>query len=452
MMKTKILLWSVVSVLTVGIAGDVSLKAGDTGISDSGSTQAIQLDDGTKLTLLGITHGGNQTAPGYEHLATANRLYTKNGTTVVWIEAEHKPGQWPNYELVVYDPAMTAGVHLEKSTASHVKDGVDFQGFILRAFPRRDRLTILRAKNYNGPVGKGEIIITNEDSSPFENWTPESLPITKSDGDLEVTLTNLIAGMPWPEPSLGYPFGRDPGLTLDDPANRCVRLSFNFRQNGDATTNWFPHLVTTTDATGNRVEGVAQLCIKYPTGSRDFSREFMDRARQALEAKQFYYHPGLWPNEPWKVRLEFIRTSGFSDDEIVTFTNLPVKLGSQRDGNDEWTWEWGKTNFTYVQATVNGFNLELIPPLLVPDQFQPGVTNISVIIGADSNPKRQGMYLTILEATDNQGRELWHPFTPDWAGHYSIDLPRVGDVKTLNLKLALHKNRFVEFTVQPAKR
>jgi hypothetical protein len=425
-MKTKILLWSAFSVLAVGI----NVKADNAApLPDSASPQVIQLDDGTTLRLLGVTHGGNQTAPGYENLPTANRIYMKYGT-VVWVEAEHKPGQWPNYELVVYDQGMTAGVPIEKSTSSHVKDGVDFQGFILHAFPRRDKLTILRAKNYNGPLGKGELVITNE-SGTFANWTPEPLPTTKSDGDLKVTLTNLIAGMPWPDPNLAYPFGRVPDLPLDDPANHCVRLSFDFRENGNATTNWSPHLVTTTDATGNQVEGVAQLCIKYP--DRRASGEFPERARKAMEAKQFYYYPGLWPNEPWKVRLEFIRTASFSEDEIVTFTNLPVKLSNQQEADDEWSWEWGKTNFTYVQTTVNGFNLELIQPLLVEDRWQPGVTNVIVTIGADSNPKKQGMQLTVLEATDDQGRELWHPFTPDWAGHYSIDLARVKDVNALNL-------------------
>ena len=50
----------------------------------------------------------------------------------------------------------------------------------------------------------------------------------------------------------------------------------------------------------------------------------------------YYYQPGLWPDQPWKVRLEFIQRSGFSDDEMVTFTNVPVKPGSQQDWDDEW--------------------------------------------------------------------------------------------------------------------
>jgi hypothetical protein len=46
---------------------------------------------------------------------------------------------------------------------------------------------------------------------------------------------------------------------------------------------------------------------------------------------------------------------------------------------------------------------------------------------------------------------MYSPFGSPWAGHYSLELPNVReDVKALNLKLALHKSRFVEFTVQPA--
>jgi hypothetical protein len=57
-----------------------------------------------------------------------------------------------------------------------------------------------------------------------------------------------------------------------------------------------------------------------------------------------------------------------------------------------------------------------------------------------------------MAATDDQGRELWSFEKPPWAGHFSIEFARVhDDVKSLNLKLALHKSRFVEFTVKPEK-
>ena len=60
----------------------------------------------------------------------------------------------------------------------------------------------------------------------------------------------------------------------------------------------------------------------------------------------------------------------------------------------------------------------------------------------------------VLQATDENGREVATPLRNGggWAGHFALDFPNVRDVKTLNLKLALHKSRFVEFTVTPSKR
>jgi hypothetical protein len=160
----------------------------------------------------------------------------------------------------------------------------------------------------------------------------------------------------------------------------------------------------------------------------------------------------LWPDVPaWKVRLEFTRTSGFSDDEILTLTNLPVRAGTQQEADAEWTWHGSETNFTFTSATVNAVHLTVLEPLLVPDKFQADQIHLSVIIYADPNPTLQGLRLTVLGATDDQGRDIWSPFSPDWAGHFSLDFPRAYDTKTLSLRLALHKSRFVEFTVKPAK-
>jgi hypothetical protein len=95
----------------------------------------------------------------------------------------------------------------------------------------------------------------------------------------------------------------------------------------------------------------------------------------------------------------------------------------------------------------------LLPPLLVENDNSSGnPKDVDVIIGADSDFNPKGMNLTVVSATDDQGRELWHPFGISWAGHYSIEFARVHeDIKSVNLKLALHKSRFVEFTVKPEK-
>jgi hypothetical protein len=165
---------------------------------------------------------------------------------------------------------------------------------------------------------------------------------------------------------------------------------------------------------------------------------------------------------------------------MVTFTNIPVKPGSQQDADDEWTaWDVvkpkaplfipdstditpytpqrddGATNFpfTVIRGTANGVHLQLLPPLMFTNENSSGnPKDISIIIGADPNFNPKGMNLTVVSATDDQGRELWYPFGSPWAGHYSIEFANVhDDVKSLTMTLALHKSRFVEFTVQPEK-
>ena len=82
-----------------------------------------------------------------------------------------------------------------------------------------------------------------------------------------------------------------------------------------------------------------------------------------------------------------------------------------------------------------------------------GAKRLGVLIYADPEPETRAMNLTLLQATDENGQEIATPFRNGggWAGHFALDFPNSRAVKTLNLKLALHKSRFVEFTVTPAK-
>ena len=124
---------------------------------------------------------------------------------------------------------------------------------------------------------------------------------------------------------------------------------------------------------------------------------------------------------PWKVQLEFIRRSGFSEDETVTFTNLPVRAGSEQDFEDEWSWDESKTNFTFIaEATVNGVKLKLLPPLLLSHSPPFTPKDISVILYADPGAVAQKMKMTLLEATDDQGRAMQSSSGIPWAGHFRL--------------------------------
>jgi hypothetical protein len=61
------------------------------------------------------------------------------------------------------------------------------------------------------------------------------------------------------------------------------------------------------------------------------------------------------------------------------------------------------------------------------------------------------MRLTLIEATDDQGHKI-KPMTWSWGGtDYRFGLQELGNPRSLNLTLALHRSRFVEFTAKPQK-
>ena len=432
-MKPKILLWSVVSVLTVGVAVAAWARPGDAvAFPAVGEPQIIHLDDGTKLTLLGATYGSHHMAPGYEKLRTANWIYTAPNTTVVWIEEE--PGNQPIYELLVSDRANTGCVNIEARQRSFVKPGVSLQSFVLSAFPRWDKEMILRVKPYVGVASKEQFVMTNPVPATVTNWTPLPLPQTQSDGDLEVTLTKLTTGEPVP-----YWQGGKPAPT-NELANQCVRLDFDVLQNGQVATNWNPWPVVTSDGLGNSVDG---LIRPYPPNGI-FPR------LPTYQHDGYYYQPGLWPDEPaWKVRLEFSRTSGFSADEVWSVTNIPVVPGSQQEVDADWLAEMSTTNSVFAETTIAGIHLKLFRGLQYSANSD-GQKHITVLVKAEPWPSKKRIELTVVKATDEQNRKLdffWggttinYPFEPTW----------IHDAKSLNLTIAVQKLRFVEFTVKPAK-
>jgi len=424
----KIILWTIVSVVIAGIAVDAYLWLH--------KPQIIKLNDGTKLTLLGVTHGKHHVAPKLKIAGQARgggaRMDTPNDAVVVWIEAEHKANQYPNYQLLVYDKANTACVSTYARTQSQVKNGVDVQGFMLGAYPRRDSKMILRVMSYGQrgqQVSKEQFVVSNPGPRPSAKWSPDPMPDTQSDGDLSVTLTKLVAGVQ-------SPYNRGNGVARNDPLNKCVQLDFDFQQKGQSTTNWRPIRVVTSDAAGNSLQG------------------WINGFYQNGQTSGYQYQEGLWPDEPaWKLRVEFTRSSGFSDDEVWAVTNVTVNAGTQQDMQDAWNSNWntaGKPKPAFAEVTVNGIHLKLFPAIQYQDPGMGG-QSVSFSLKADPDPEAQGMRLTPIKIADDQGRELQNRGSSWGSGNYQYQYSGVRNLKTLNLTFALPKSRFIEFTVKPQK-
>jgi hypothetical protein len=415
-MKLKILLWSVVSILVVGIALGAFWW--------SRRPQIILLDNGTKLTLVGVTYGKHHVPPSAKKAAGARRprngvaFNTPGNSLVVWIRQEHPANQWPQYQVYLYDKAGTACVG-NSGTRNWFGGGTnEVVAVQFDAFPRRQGKFILRVQEYvqnEGQVlNEKHFVISNPAHGPFPAWTAEPLPATKTDDDFSATLTKLEFGA-------DANFNRDQE-NPDDAINRGVEAVFHLQQNSTNAVNWLPSGITTSDATGNH-QGAG--CNSHWDGD-DLVAD---------------YQWGLWANEPaWKLRVEFVKQSGFGDDELLTVTNIPFQPG---DRNGFWNWSNSRTNKPFAESTVNGVRVKIYPVQQFADQMQPSAV---LLVRGDAMP--EGTHLTVLKIADDQGREIDHwGWSADAYGLRDID-----GVTNLAVTVAVHRGHFFEFTAKPEKR
>ena len=170
----------------------------------------------------------------------------------------------------------------------------------------------------------------------------------------------------------------------------------------------------------------------------------------------YFYQPGLWPDEPaWKVRLEFSRTSGFNDDELWSVTNVPVRAGTQQDAQIFWgNQNSDKTKTAFAETTLNGVHVKLFPAIQYAGQnlgFEGKGKVVSVTFNTEPDPEASGMRMTPLTITDDQGRKLNNQGASWGGGNYQYTFAAPRNIESVNVTIALHKSRFVEFTVKPEK-
>jgi hypothetical protein len=430
----KIILWSVLAIVLVAIAVAATLWLM--------RPQVIVLKDGTRLTFVGASYGKHHVFKGIKTMGSYRRgrttLDTTNDTLVVWVEAQHKVNQWGNYQLLVYDTAETACVNSWSQMSSHVKNGVDVQGYVVNAFPRRDSKMILRIMvwgNNGQRLAKGQFVISNPGPRSFPEWHPDPMPDEQSDGDLNVTLTRCeISGR-------NFMFGGN-GTSSKDPMHKGITAAFQTEQHGNVVTNWQPVAIETTDATGNRA-----TMNSWRNGLDDDGDATMN------------YQWGLWPSEAaWHLRVEMSRTSGFADNETWSITNVPVGKGTWQDlwntqvNNRGMRRPDNGTNSAFAETTINGIHLKFYAPIQIAGQnFGMGQTQGGFHVVADPDLP-EGYRLSLVVATNEHGRKIqsWGPTGGN--GNYIVQLPDMGDSKLLNLTIALHQSRFVEFTVKPTSK
>ncbi len=391
--------------------------------------QTTVLKDGTKVTLAGVTFGQHHDFPGQSPEVGLRSLSfsTTNDIMCVWLRHEKGKGRWrPHFGLQVCDQAETACVSSDPGVLIQPSDepNEELIGFKFPAYPRRDPKIklIFREWNTNGqpPSSSASFIISNPKRSTFAKWTTQSLPITQKAGDLDVSLTRFIYGVP---------FDRFKKQAEKDPSYQGVLTAFHIEQNGQYVTNWQPVSIETSDATGNHLLSGAA-----------------NNRREKWEAVMITGGK-LWPDEPaWKLRVEFSRTSEFDDADCWTVKGIPMEPGNHQDLRP-----YDETIPAFAETTNGGVHLKIYSVKRFEHNHAVGIDDQLRIRAASPLDSQR---LTVMKISDDQNREIQFggPMAGSWAaGEYNYGLRELGAAKTINVTVALHRSRFAEFIAKPAK-
>lgn len=414
-MKTRTLLWSIAAILLIALfTGAFWWKL---------RPQVITFDDGSTLTLVSVDYGKH-----HKPAIVRKSFNTDQDTLVVWVKQKHDPQQWANFQYYLYNAAGTAcvassGVYYGSDRQNNEIVGVQFS-----AFPRRQRKFYVRVQEYSQgsqEFSDNKFSISNPVHASFPSWGAENFPDTEEDENLSVTLKKLVAGVKGP-------YMRDSD-DEDDPINQGVQAVFHAEMDGTNAGNWQPVAFDLSDATGNR----------------DTAQSVNTQSQGDDSATTFQF--GLWPDEPvWKLRVEFSKQSGFSDSELWRVSNLPLQEDRMQN-----FWNTGRIKNPadiFAATDLQGLRLEIFQVKHFTDMPPNSQPQGGLAIAVEPPPP-DGMRLTLVELTDGQGNDInhWDYGQNQFRNRviYRYGLQNLDGVTNLNLTLAVHKSRFVEFNVKP---
>jgi hypothetical protein len=273
-------------------------------------------------------------------------------------------------------------------------------------------------------MAEKKFAFANPVSKSFPKWTAESLPASKEDAGLTVTLDKLTYGA-------ASPYVREQD-NPDDAINKGVQASYHVELNGKPVVNWEPVSITTSDATGNSIYGSPNTQWEDNEGTTT-------------------YQWGLWPDEAaWKVRFEFSKKSGYDENELWKVQNIPFQPGKQQDFYN-YNNNRRNTNTVFAETDLNGVHLKVYPAKQFDDVQPNSQPQGGLTISANPSPP-SGMRMDI-KMTDDQGAnvEFWNNGT--WGDGksttYRYGLRDIAGATNLNLSISMHKSRYVEYTVKP---
>ena len=292
--------------------------------------------------------------------------------------------------------------------------GQKLYGVILRAFPRRERNFLL---HLTGPLGAtlATLRIPNPLSGPFSEWTPKSLPITRTNGPVRLTLESLTENgtKDW----------------------RHVSAQWHLESDDQRWTNARAGYVTFQDATGNQGsilsprENAWQLSTRV---HRDRAQDFLPTERLVLtnlavpNSGEFV---GIGREASVSGATVFVRGVGGPGSLYVTNGATWVMLPAQTGQSGHGSTSDGKTSVEYWDVPTPFIFVE--------------------VSGADSDDDVR------FRLTESSGREI----KLDAQGYNTSNNRRVyvehirssEDARSMNLEIIISRPLPFEFMIDPKK-
>ena len=259
----------------------------------------------------------------------------------------------------------------------------------------------------------GEVAVRNPARIVKPPPSAPAAPVKATNGVLEVTLNSLRCGGPPP---------RRP-LTAKSAIAPWVTAEFEFRENGQPTTNWTVKRIEAFGTTGNYFSG-DRLAVELEEGRRV--------AR---------FTGAFWQEEmDWKLVVEVAPTRNFPADSLWTL-RLPTRAFLRQ------------SFVTNLQAEVRGLrNSQLaIGPAHVDLRGKAAPERRVAFLRVNYSPVSPDLHVDLASATDDQGRELIIARSlASRPGSCEADMELLFNAELVDLTFAIHHSRKLEFRLRPA--
>lgn len=422
---------------------------------------SITLPDGTVVKIEGVTFGTNHISPAsspmqrlFDRLQAnvqpwisrmtglkpkpARRTTTTEPSLVVWaqIDSLMSTSQWGQVHIWLADEqGISSGQDANRTywgpSFGTAQTANQSQPLTFGVFPRRGKTIQIhvgfRPSGDSKTKFAGKFTVANPDQRAPVDWRAETLPATKSSGDLSCTLTHIAMGYGNNTSTEGRRGGPPiVSRNLDDSIERRTEVGLMFRQPGAESNAWQAVDIRLADATSNTLAA---------------SSHSWDGGHESV-----LFRPALWPAEPaWRLTFEAKRTkdAGFASDELLVFTNVPLPALNETNAPG--------LEFSTSNATVRLEGIARRAPLEGNSWSSTQLSSIKLSV----NGLNKGWFFDLIRTTDDAGKVVEQSGSSWSTGDsgprsYEFSYRKIlTNTASLTLTFAIQRGRKFEFLVKP---